>query len=618
MTTAVTAVTFVAVVVGLASLARRLGTSAPLLLMVAGIGLSFIPGLLEIRVSQDMILVGLLPPLLYAAAIRTSILDLKANTRSIVLLSVGLVAFTAVGVGLATRALLGIPMALAIAFGGVVAPPDAVAATAVAKRVGMPRRLVTILEGESLFNDATALVIVRTGLAALVVSQVSAGDVALQFGWATLAGVGIGLLVAWVVRRVRGWITRPVVDTALSFLCPWLAYLPAEEVHASGVLAVVVTGVVLGHKAPHFQSALSRTAERINWRTVSFVLENAVFLVIGLQAKSIVADVSTENWWHVVGVAAAVLGAVVALRFVWVFATLPLWRRGLGKGEAARAGLVVSWAGMRGVVTLAAVLAIPADAPQRPVLVLIALVVTAGTLVLQGYSLPWVTRLSGLRAESRRELDLERAELVDRVVAGGIARLDQAEEDAVPTHVDKALRGMSERRAHGAWERLETTTGLETPTAAYRRMRAEMLRGEREAWLAARDEGRFSSNVLDDVMGSMDLEESMIIVLGDSEAARRDDSSEPELVGRDAGSCEHLDAAGPGPGPQSEGCEECLRDGTEWVALRMCLTCGHVGCCDSSVGRHASRHYDETGHPVMQSVMPGESWRWCYVDQLLS
>ncbi len=604
---------FLTVVVALSAFARRVGTSAPLLLMLVGAAASFIPGLPDLRLSQELVLVGLLPPLLYAAAIRTSVLDLRANRLSILLLSVVLVALTALGVGVVVWAILGVPFALAVAVGGVVGPPDAVAASAVARRVGMPRRLVTILEGESLFNDATALVIVRTGLAALAVS-VAPGLVALDFAWASAAGIVAGVLVATVVRAVRSRVTKPVTDTALSFLCPWLAYLPAEAMHASGVLSVVVCGVILGHKAPLFQSALSRTAERINWSTVQYVLENAVFLLIGLQVKAIVQDVSGEPPWRLAGVCFAVLGAVIVIRLVAVTAFVPLWRMGTtSTSDAFKAAAVTGWAGMRGVVTLAAALIIPVDAPERPVLVLVALVVTVGTLTLQGYSLPWVIRRSGLKPTTPREVALETAELVDRVVAAGVARLERDGERLVEP-VEQALRAGAERRANGAWEKLETSE-VESTSGAYRRLREEMLSAEREAWLAARDEGRFSSDVLDGVLASIDLEESMIVVLGGGQSPPIVD--EEDLTVPVPGTCEHLDEVRTEPEPTSEGCEQCLRDGTEWVALRMCLVCGTVGCCDSSVGRHATAHYASTGHPVMRSIMPGEAWRWCYVDQLL-
>ena len=206
---------------------------------------------------------------------------------------------TALGIGLITWLILPVPFALAFAFGAVVAPPDAVAATTIARRVGLPRRLVTILEGESLLNDATAITCVRVGLVAIATS-VSAFDVAAGFVVAAVGGVAVGFVVAWLATIVRKHITQPVFDTAISFMVPWAAYLPAEEIgyhefHGSGVIAVVVAGLILGHKSPLIQSGLSRLSERVNWSTIQFLLENTVFLLIGLQARQIVANLGTSE-----------------------------------------------------------------------------------------------------------------------------------------------------------------------------------------------------------------------------------------------------------------------------------------------------------------------------------
>ena len=294
MNAAVALLALTAAGVAVAALARRWELSAPLLLTLTGIAASFVPALPPVHVDPEVILLGLLPPLLYGAAIRTSLLELGSNRRNIGLLSVALVVLTAVVVGLVVWRLLDVPLALAIAFGGVVAPPDAVAATAIARRIGLPRRIVTILEGESLFNDATALVIVRTGVLALG-AAVTLGQVTVGFLWAAGGGVLAGVIVAKLVNAVRRRLTDTTTDTALSFMVPWLAYLPAEAAHCSGVLAVVVAGVLLGHSAPVAQTAVSRMSERINWNTVEFLLQNAVFLLIGLQAKGIVEDVSATR-----------------------------------------------------------------------------------------------------------------------------------------------------------------------------------------------------------------------------------------------------------------------------------------------------------------------------------
>ncbi|SMO78915.1 Na+/H+ antiporter [Propioniciclava tarda] len=618
MEAALFVVGIVAVVVAVSGVSGRLGTSAPLLLTLVGIVIGYLPGFPVIEIDREIVLLGLLPPLLYAAAIRTSLIDLRANLKSIAMLSVALVVVTAAAVGVLLWQLLGIPLPLALAFGGVVAPPDAVAATAVAKGIGLPRRIVTLLEGESLFNDATALVIVKLGLVGLG-AAVTAGDVGVQFLWSAGGGIAIGLVAMWVIRRVRGMIQSSVSDVAVSFICPWIAYLPAEAVHASGVLAVVTAGVLLGHKAHSFQSARSRLAERINWTTIQFILENGVFLLIGLQAHGIVERVQDEGIGLavVVGVGAALLATVIAVRLAFMYLTIPLWRGSFPWSEAARAATVTGWAGMRGVVTLAAALSIPEDAPARDLLVLLALVVVAGTLLLQGYSLPWVARRMDIRGEDPREEALQRATVIERAVAAGDHALDALEVAGVPTEVVGALRSVGERRRHAAWERLGTTADVESPTDAYRRLRMAMLEAERGKLLKIRDTGNVSSEVLDEALGDADLEESMLTTLHQRQIAARGVLRTPE---RNRGDCEHLRDADDGRSVvplTPEGCAECLADGkTNWVALRICLDCGHVGCCDSSPDRHATGHYEQTGHPVMRSFEPGEEWRWCYVDAL--
>ena len=245
--------------------------------------MSYVPGMPTIHLESEVVLLGLLPPLLYAAAIQTSLVDFNANRGSILRLSVVLVVLTSLAVGAVVHWLAPeIGWAAAIAIGAVVAPPDAVAATAVARKIGLPRRVVTILEGESLLNDASALVSLRTAIAAFsggfALSEASV-DFVRAAGGGVLIGVAFFLLIAWLRKRI----TDPLMDTAISFLTPFAAFVAAEEIHASGVISVVVAGLLLGHKAPIIQTAQSRITERITWRTVAFVLENTVFLLIGLQ-----------------------------------------------------------------------------------------------------------------------------------------------------------------------------------------------------------------------------------------------------------------------------------------------------------------------------------------------
>ncbi|MET0819691.1 MAG: Na+/H+ antiporter [Aeromicrobium sp.] len=626
METALTLVTLLAIVVAVSALAAKARMSAPLVLIVVGIVGSYAPFVPDFELTPEIVLVGLLPPLLYAAAIRTSLIDFRANKRPIILLSVGLVLFTMVGVGLLVWWLLGVPLAAAFALGAVVAPPDAVAATAIARRVGLPRRVVTILEGESLVNDATAIVTLRTSIAAIG-GTVSVWQAGAGFVVSAAGGVAIGLVVAFVVGRIRRLIEDEVTDVAVSLLTPWIAYLPAEEIHVkgldsqpSGVLAVVVAGVILGHKSPLIQSGASRLFERTNWTTISYVLENAVFLLIGLQIRTIVNDLdqSTLSATRITVACAAVLLAVIVLRFVWVFPAtyLPRLVPRIAASEPRpepKTIFMVAWTGMRGVVTLAAVFLLPPSVPEREVLVLIAFVVTVGTLMIQGLSIPMLVRVLDVPGPDVHEDHLQEATIYQAVTDAGKAYLDDEVAGTVGDDVMHRLRERATDRTNAVWERLG---GLETPSAQYSRLRASMLRLEREELLRIRDLGSVDQSILQRVMNALDVEESILDRLSENEttADRETDLRAPVDA---SAACEHLRVACEYPPPVTPtGCEECLRDGSTWVHLRLCMTCGHVGCCDSSVEKHATQHYVETGHPVMRSFEPGEAWRWCFVDEV--
>jgi CPA1 family monovalent cation:H+ antiporter len=619
--TALWILALIATVTAASVLATRVGVPAPLLLVVVGIGASFLPFVEPFELSPELVLVGLLPPLLYAASIRTSLVDIRAVRRTIAGLAVGLVIVTTLVVGLVTWLLLPLPLAAAFAFGAVVSPPDAVAATSIARRIGLPRRVVTILEGESLLNDATALVALRTAIVALG-GAVTAWGISLDFLWAAAGGVGIGVVIASALALVRRKIKDPLVDTTVSFMAPFLAYLPAEQLHASGVISVVTTGLVLGHKAPVIQDATSRLTERINWETIQFLLENTVFLLIGLQVRSILDSVgrSSLSTATIVEFCVGVLITVILIRPLWVF---PVGRlliiRPHNKIPARwswRTSAIVSWAGMRGVVTLAAAFVLPATVPNAEILVLGAFVVTAGTLLIQGLSLPWLARRIGIRGPDAREDALQEATVLQAAVEAGRHELDRIVTDADDPEVVRILRTRGESRLNQVWERLGDTAGDEPPSEQYRRLRTAMLAAERAEVLRIRKEGEVDSDVLTGVMEALDVEESMI---DRRESRAETDLERTLLTPRPAVSlCEDLDNAPADATPNStQGCYDCLREGTRWVHLRLCLFCGNVGCCDSSERRHATRHFHDTGHPVMRSFEPGEAWRWCYVHEVL-
>ncbi|UGT43600.1 Na+/H+ antiporter [Nocardia yamanashiensis] len=614
-------IALVAAAVALAALARRIGVAEPFVLTIAGVIASYLPFVPEFDIDPELVLLGLLPPLLYTTAIRTSLVDFRPKKVSITLMSVGLVLFTAFAVGAVVYWLLPVPFSAAVAIGAVVAPPDAVAATAVARRVGMPRRLTTLLEGESLFNDATALVTLRTAVAAMA-GTFTMWEAGLDFLGAAGGGALIGAIAATVLVFLRKRITDPVLDTSVSLLAPWAVYLPAESVHASGVIAVVTCGLILGHGAPHWQSAASRIAEHTNWRTIAFILESAVFLLIGLQVRHIVEDAWHSDLPHstLIVTCAAVLVTVIVVRPVWMFpATYFAWYvegRRQGKPKPNWTGpAVVSWAGMRGVVTLAAALLLPLDTPEVATLTLLAVVVVAGTLLLQGISLPWVVRALKLRGPSHAEDLLQEANLLQQATAAGLAALEANIVEETPPEVVEELRMRVMYRARSAWELLGRSESQRvTPGGEYRRLRLAMLAAERETLLRVRDSGTVETEVLQAVMATIDLEESTIDRIAEADS----DDDQYLLAPVVSGGCEHLRTAPHTRVPDlPDACGECLEEGLVWVHLRMCLDCGHVACCDSSVGNHATKHFHATGHPVMRSVEPGESWRWCYLDELL-
>jgi Na+/H+ antiporter len=596
--------------------AGKADVPAPFLLILVGVAASYVPFVPDVELSKDVVLFGLLPPLLYAAAQSTSLIDFKANRRPILLLSVGLVAFTTLGVGwVAHQMLPGISWAIAFAIGAVVAPPDAVAATAIGRRIGLPRRIVTILEGESLLNDATALVALGTALAVADGDGFNPATVGLDFLLAAGGGIVVGLVVFKVVAAFRRHLEDPVLDSALSLVVPFAAYSIGEELHASGVVAVVVAGLLLGHKAPILQTAQSRIAERLNWRTIAFVLENTVFLLIGLQARSIIdgAGNGSLSWGRIVAVCAATLAACIVLRLLWVFpARYLIIRPGpdplTGHRPPWTFTFVLGWAGMRGVVTLAAAFVIPADTKYREVLLLMAFTVTAGTLFIQGLSLPWLARRLRVPRPDPAEDALARATLLQQAGKAALHRLDELEFEDSQGVVD-LIRQRLDQRNFAAWERLSTVADRESPSELYSRIRLSMLEAERAKVLKIRETGQVDSEVVADVLALLDVEESMLDVATEERQELQEYSTQ-RRTGYTCADLDHYEVVETTPDPV---CQRCLDEGLEWVSMRQCLECGNLACCDSSIGQHATKHFQDSTHPVMETAEPDENWRWCFV-----
>ncbi len=547
--------------------------------------------------------------------------------------------FTAAGVGLVAWLMLPIPFVLALALGAIVAPPDAVAATAVARRIGLPRRITTILEGESLLNDATALVTLRTALAAagLYVAhgvgggggaedapEVTVSSVGIDLLVASVGGVAIGVLAFFVIGLMRKHLTEVPADTALSFVAPYLAYVPAEQVGASGVLAVVTAGLLLAHKAPVLQTAPSRLSERINWSSITFVLENSVFLLIGLQIAGLLDDVVNDDelsTGRTLVVGLAVLVTCLVLRPVWMIPFTLLTNRHadatVDRGDRLRGGVVGAWAGMRGVVTLAAALTLPENTPLRAQLVVIALVVTVGTLLLQGSTLPWLARRLDVRGPDPREDALQEATVLGATTGAGL-RLIEADDDG-----RRGDRGRHPRPGHRPGQPQLGAAGHPGP-----RRRRDPERGPRPG--AHRDDPRGAGRAAPHPrprrgrprgahLGARPARRGGVGADLERHAVGRGAPVTPAAAGPDR---RRLRAPRRRRDPQGADERRGLPDGASpractWVHLRACAECGEVGCCDSSVGKHAEAHFHETDHPVMRSIEPGEAWRWCYVDEVL-
>jgi monovalent cation/hydrogen antiporter len=504
-------VAFVLVVVSVAGLARRLGWSAPVVLMAVGGIVSFIPGLPHIEVEPELVLYGVLPPLLFAQAVSTSFIDVRRRRDSILALSVGTVAVTVVVVGFTTSLLLpAIGLAAAFAFAAVVAPTDHVAVAAIAGRVGLPRRVVTVLEGESLLNDVAALVALNAAIVAMS-TRVTPLSIAGEFALAVVAGLAVGLAVGWVMSVVRLRVQSVVLDTSLALIIPYLAFIAAEAVHGSGVLAVVVAGLYLGYRSPVVQMADARIAEAVNWRTIQFLLENGVFLFIGLNLANILAGAirTGPGLWPTIGICTVILFALVAARFIFVLLATLVFRRGPRRlreqNEEWRNAVAIAAASVRGVVTLAAVFLLPPDTPDREFLQFLAFVVVVATL-LGGLTLPTLIRWLRLPQPNRAQERMEWQVLMAEAQAAGLDRLNAEVTDADEERVISQLRVNSTLIADST-ERYSADRESEPLLDAYTRLRRTMLQAERDAVLAARKEGRFTEPAVKSVLRAIDAEE---------------------------------------------------------------------------------------------------------------
>ena len=445
--------------------------------------------------------------------------------RRFALLSVGLVVFSAFAVGWVTYLLLPtVGLAAAFAFAAVVAPTDASAVTATSGRLHLPHRVVTVLEGESLLNDATALVVLNTAIAAIV-SSIGGWSIAGDLTLAVIGGTGVGLVVGWLMAATRSRLRSSVLDTSLALITPYLAFIAADAVHGSGVLAVVVSALYLGFRSPVVQSAEARVAEAVNWRTVSFLIENAVFLFIGLNAAGILRAATSERIgvWATVGICAVVIATLFVARFVFILVMVAVFKHGTDYMRTRdlrwKNAIIISAANVRGVVTLAAVFLLPPTTPGLHLLQLMAFVVVVVSLLI-GLALPRLVAALKLDPDDSRREFADWQQLMAQARARGLHHLESTVTDQDNRRVIEQLQLDSSLIG----DSLEHETDDETLLASYRRLRRSMIRAEREYVITERAEHGVSEAVVAAALRTIDIEELALRaapVLEDAETSPR-------------------------------------------------------------------------------------------------
>ena len=494
----------------------------PILLVLGGLALGFVPGVPTLSLPPDVVLVAVLPPLLYLSAYRTSLRDLRANTRAIGILAIGLVVATTVTVAVVAHAAVDrMTWSAAFTLGAVVAPTDPIAASAIMRRLGVSRRLVSIVESESLVNDGTALVLYRVAVVAAVSGTFSIWDVSWRFAWAIVGGIAIGLAAGFVVAEVRRRLDNPPVEVTISLMTGYLAFIPASAASASGVIAVVTAGVYLGWRTPELTSVETRLQGEAVWGIITFVLNALLFALVGLQLSRILDTLTGRSAGELARWAVLITGTVILTRIVWVpvFTHLPrlLWRTSAAKPFSHT--FLISWAGMRGAVSLAAALAIPlatdsgASFPERDLIIFLTFCVILGTLVLQGLSLPALIRAMRVEPDHSEEEEDARARI--HAAEAALARLEElADEDWVRDDTADRLRGLYGFRVNRFTSRFDDGAdgAIEEQSQAYQRLRRELLDAERHAVTQLGRAGEISGDVVNRVRRDLDLEDARLDV----------------------------------------------------------------------------------------------------------
>ncbi|MET0474048.1 MAG: Na+/H+ antiporter [Mycobacterium sp.] len=511
-------------VAALGALACRLKVPYPIMLVIGGAVFGFIPGLPEIRLEPDLVLALFLPPLLYKSSIYANFGDFRANLRGLTLSTVVLVLVTMSAVACAAHMLIpGMPWEAAFVLGAIVSPTDPVAAATVLRRLDAPRRLVSAVEGEGLFNDASALVAYRVAVAAAVAGGFSVADAGLRFVLGAVGGVAIGLAVGWMSAWVRERISDAQISVTISLLTGYAAFLPAEAIGASAVLAVVSAGIYMAIRSPEILDARPRLQGYFVWDIVDFLINAILFVLTGLQLRAIVEGLTDYRFGALAGYSLAVAGAVVLIRLAWFF-SVPYLIRIVDRREeqqrrrvSAPWRLIMAWSGMRGAVSLAVALALPlstadgSNFPQRDLILFLTFAVILFTLVVQGLTLPTLVRRLGV-GDGNPDTDEEiRARLMASKAA--IAQIDAlAGEEWTRDDTAQRMRGMYEYRAQRFAARLGKIDddGYEDRSVAYQQMVRVVLQSQREALIAMRRKGELSNEGLNQILNELDLEESRL------------------------------------------------------------------------------------------------------------
>jgi Na+/H+ antiporter len=501
----------------------------PIVLVLGGLALGLIPGIPEIELDPDLVLLIFLPPLLYSSAFFVDLNALRQDTRVISLLSIGLVLATAIVVGTVAHFAFDLPWAVAIALGAIVGPTDPVAATTILRRLGIPRRMVNVLEGESLVNDASALVVYKVAVAAAIGAGFSAAEAGGRFLLAAGGGLAIGLLAGYLIAAIRRRTEDPTTEITISLFSGYLAFLPADEIGASGVLAVVTCGIYLGWRSPELISPTVRLQSFAVWEILVFLLNATLFILIGLQLPVIVDGLRSSgiSAGEAIADGALVTALVIGTRFAWSFGVTAIIRtldrrpQQLERRASWRLRVVAAWSGMRGAVSLAAALALPltTDAgeplPGRDLILFVTFVVIVFTVVGEGLTLPALIRRLGVAEDGSEE---EHEELRARLTAAGAAleRLDELSvEEWTQEDTIKRVRGLYEfrrRRFKVQAGKIDDEDGIEERSVAYQRLMHELFAAQRGALVDLRDSGEISAEVMRRVERELDLEEERLEV----------------------------------------------------------------------------------------------------------